>query len=51
MTSSQVYESLKYLTEQLSLAKALNTKKQLEVLYRLKQDNAPSSSAIAKESG
>ncbi len=51
VTSIEVQESLDDLTEQLRQAKTLRAKERLQILYWLKQDNAPSISAIAKAIG
>lgn len=51
VTSIEVKESLDDLAEQLRQAKTATTKERLQVLYWLKQENAPSISAIAKASG
>ena len=51
VTSIEVKEGLEALAEQLRQAKTSSTKERLQVLYWLKQDNAPSISAIAKAVG
>ena len=51
ITSIEVKESLADLAEQLRQAQTSTTKERLQVLYWLKQDNAPSISAIAKAVG
>ena len=51
VTSIEVQESLDDLTQQLRQAKTPSTKERLQVLYWLKQDKAPSISAIAKAIG
>jgi transposase len=51
VTSIEVKESLDDLTEQLRQAKTLSDKERLQVLYWLKQENAPSINAIAKAIG
>jgi transposase len=51
VTSIEVQESLDDLTEQLRQAKTPRAKERLQILYWLKQDNAPSISAIAKAIG
>lgn len=51
VTSIEVKESLDDLAEQLRQAKTLRTKERLQVLYWLKQENAPSISSIAKAVG
>jgi transposase len=51
VTSIEVKEGLDALAEQLRQAKKSSTKERLQVLYWLKQDNAPSISAIAKAVG
>jgi hypothetical protein len=50
VTSIEVEENLDDLALQLRQAETLSAKERLQVLYWLKQDNAPSISAIAKES-
>ncbi len=47
VTSVQVKENLEDLTERLRQAKTLKAKERLQVLYWLKQEDAPSISAIA----
>ncbi|MBW4540210.1 MAG: hypothetical protein KME43_13835 [Myxacorys chilensis ATA2-1-KO14] len=51
ITSIDVKESLNDLTEQLRQAKTSTPKERFQVLYGLKQENAPSISAIAKAVG
>jgi transposase len=51
VTSTEVKESLDDLAQQLRQAETLSAKERLQVLYWLKQDNAPSISAIAKAVG
>lgn len=51
ITSIKVKESLDDLTEQLRQAETSTAKERLQVLYWLKQDTAPSISAIAKAIG
>lgn len=51
VTSIEVKESLNDLAQQLRQAKTSSAKERLQVLYWLKQDNAPSISAIAKAVG
>lgn len=51
VTSIEVKESLDELAERLRQAKGPRDKERLQVLYWLKQDNAPSISAIAKAVG
>ena len=51
VTSIEVKESLDELTQQLCQVKTPSAKERLQVLYWLKQDNAPSISAIAKGVG
>ncbi len=51
ITSIKVEESLEQLTQQLSQVKTSRAKERLQVLYWLKQENAPSISAIAKAVG
>src|SRR4028118_2085890 len=51
VTSIQVQESLENLAEQLRQAKTPTIKERLQVLYWLKQEHAPSISAIAKAIG
>ena len=51
ITSIEVKESLDDLTEQLRQAKTPTAKERLQVLYWLRQDTAPSISAIAKAVG
>ena len=51
MTSIDVKESLEDLAEQLRQVETATAKERLQVLYWLKQDNAPSISAIAKAVG
>jgi transposase len=51
VTSIDVRESLDNLSEQLRQAETLMAKERLQVLYWLKQENAPSISAIAKAIG
>uniref|UniRef100_A0A832H873 Helix-turn-helix domain-containing protein n=1 Tax=Oscillatoriales cyanobacterium SpSt-402 TaxID=2282168 RepID=A0A832H873_9CYAN len=51
ITSVAVKESLDELTSQLRQAKTLKEKERMQVLYWLKQENAPSISAIAKAVG
>jgi transposase-like protein len=51
LTSVEVKESLGELAAQLRQAKTLKDKERLQVLYWLKQDKPPSSSAIAKATG
>ena len=51
VTSIEVKESLDELTQQLCQVKTSSAKERLQVLYWLKQDNAPSISAIAKAVG
>ncbi|MBD1939181.1 helix-turn-helix domain-containing protein [Microcoleus sp. FACHB-68] len=51
VTSIYVKESLDELAERLRQAKGPRDKERLQVLYWLKQDNAPSISAIAKAVG
>jgi transposase-like protein len=51
VTSIEVKESLNDLTQQLRQAETSSAKERLQVLYWLKQDNAPSISAIAKAVG
>lgn len=51
VTSIAVHESRDELTEQLKQAKTLTDKERLQVLYWLKQENAPSISTIAKAIG
>lgn len=51
VTSIEVKESLDDLAEQLRQAKTPTAKERLQVLYWLKQENAPSISAIAKAVG
>ena len=48
VTSIEVKESLDELTQQVCQVKTSRAKERLQVLYWLKQDNAPSISAIAK---
>ena len=51
ITSIEVKESLEDLTEQLRQAETPTAKERLQVLYWLRQDTAPSISAIAKAVG
>jgi len=51
VTSIEVQESLDDLNQQLRQAKTPSSKERLQVLYWLKQDKAPSISAIAKAIG
>jgi len=51
VTSVEVQESLVELTEQLRQVEDPRQKARLQVLYWLKQENAPSISAIAKALG
>ena len=51
VTSIEVKESLDELTQLLCQVKTSSAKERLQVLYWLKQDNAPSISAIAKAVG
>ena len=51
ITSVEVKESLTDLGEQLRQARTTTAKERLQVLYWLKQENAPSISAIAKAVG
>ena len=51
VTSIEVQESLDNLTQRLGQAETATIKERLQVLYRLKQDNPPSISAIAKALG
>ena len=51
ITSIEVKESLDELTQQLCQVNSPCAKERLQVLYWLKQDNAPSISAIAKAVG
>jgi transposase len=51
ITSIEVKESLDDLAQQLRQAKTPSNKERLQVLYWLKQENAPSISAIAKAVG
>ncbi|MGA7934718.1 MAG: hypothetical protein WCA35_14330, partial [Kovacikia sp.] len=51
VTSVEVRESLDDLAEQLRQAETSTAKERLQVLYWLKQQNAPSISAIAKAVG
>jgi transposase len=51
VTSIEVKESLEDLAQRLRLAQSSSTKERLQVLYWLKQDNAPSISAIAQAVG
>lgn len=51
VTSIEVKESLEDLAEQLRQAETSTAKERLQVLYWLKQENAPSISAIAKAVG
>lgn len=51
VTAIEVKESLDELTQQLCQVKSPSAKERLQVLYWLKQDNAPSISAIAKAVG
>lgn len=51
VTSIEVKESLDDLTQQLRQAETSSAKERLQVLYWLKQDDAPSISAIAKAVG
>ena len=51
ITSIEVKESLDELTQQLCQVNSSSEKERLQVLYWLKQDNAPSISAIAKAVG
>ena len=51
VTSIEVKESLDDLAQQLRQADTPSTKDRLQVLYWLKQENAPSISAIAKAVG
>jgi hypothetical protein len=51
VTSIEVKESLDELTKRLSQAKRPSNKERLQVLYWLKQENAPSISLIAKAIG
>jgi transposase len=51
VTSIEVKESLEDLAQRLRLAQPSSTKERLQVLYWLKQENAPSVSAIAKAVG
>ena len=51
VTSIEIKESLADLSEQLRQAETSTTKERLQVLYWLKQDKAPSISAIAKAVG
>ena len=51
VTSIDVKESLKDLSEQLRQAETPTAKERLQVLYWLKQDTAPSISAIAQGVG
>ena len=51
VTSIEVNESLADLGEQLRKAKTQSSKERLQVLYWLKQENAPSISSIAKGLG
>ena len=48
ITSIEVKESLDELTQQLRQAETPTAKERLQVLYWLRQDTAPSISAIAK---
>ncbi|HEY9768527.1 MAG TPA: hypothetical protein V6C71_08455 [Coleofasciculaceae cyanobacterium] len=48
VTSIEIKESLDDLAEQLHQAKTQSCKERLQVLYWLKQENAPSISTIAK---
>ncbi|MBD1998719.1 hypothetical protein H6G00_19165 [Leptolyngbya sp. FACHB-541] len=51
MTSIEVKETLDDLSEQLRQAETSTAKERLQVLYWLKQENAPSISVIAKAIG
>ncbi len=51
VTSIEVKESLEELVERLRQANTASAKERLQVLYWLKQENAPSISAIAKAIG
>lgn len=51
VTSIEVKESLEELTQQLCQVKTSSAKQRLQVLYWLKQEEAPSISAIAKAVG
>jgi transposase len=51
VTSIEVQESLDELTQQLCQVNSSSAKERLQVLYWLKQNNAPSISAIAKAVG
>ena len=51
VTSVQVKESLEELAEKLRQAKTLKKKERLQVLYWLKQENAPKINAIANSLG
>lgn len=51
VTSTEVKESLEDLAEQLRQVQTSTAKERLQVLYWLKQENAPSISAIAKAVG
>ena len=51
VTSIEVKESLEELTQQLCQVKTSSAKERLQVLYWLKQEEAPSISAIAKAVG
>lgn len=51
ITSTQVQESLNNLAERLRQAETATAKERLQVLYWLKQDNAPSISTIAQAIG
>ena len=51
VTSIKVQESLDELTQQLCQVKTLSAKERLQVLYWLKQEDAPSVSSIAKAIG
>ncbi len=51
VTSIEVKESLAHLAEQLRQAKTQSSKERLQVLYWLKQENAPSIVALAKALG
>jgi transposase len=51
VTSVQVKESLEELAEKLRQAKTLKKKERLQVLYWLKQENAPKINEIAKSLG
>lgn len=51
VTSIQIQESLDDLTEQLRQTKTPKTKERLQVLYWLKQENAPSITTIAQAIG